>query len=241
MLGKAVTKPQLVVMLVSAIGWELLRRASIFIFRRSQRFEIGVAKELAISVVGTVHAIVASALCLAVLFSNPPSYSVYDEIALSQITFAISAGYFAWDILFELLVDKTDLAFLIHAIACFLCYLFGQYPFLNYYGVYFLLFELSTPLLHLRKGMLVLSQKGSRWFPIVEAAFGITFVMVRLVMGIPMSVLVWLELLKLQNTHAVHSYFVVYYYLAANTVLCGLNIFWAWGMIRKRFVKKPKV
>lgn len=228
-------------MAISAVVWEALRIGCIK-YLKGRKLSDEVSKELAVSLLGTVHAIVACALSIKVIATEPVPDSVYHRIDLSQTTFAVSAGYFAWDIYYVLLRDeKLDVAFAIHAVSCFFCYLFGQYPFLNYWGVYFLLFELSTPFMHARKALLLLGRKDSLWFPKIEAAFGASFAFARILVGIPMSALVWRDLLSLLNTpEKVHSAIVVYYYLVANTALCGLNMFWFWGMMKKRFSTKGK-
>lgn len=118
----------------------------------------------------------------------------------------------------------------------------AQFPFLNYWGPYFLLFELSTPLLHVRKAMLLTGNKGHPWFPAIESAFAFSFFVARILVGVPMSALVWRDLLQLLNgdVRNIHSHFVVYFYLVANFALCSLNLVWFWNMIKKRFLGNKK-
>lgn len=233
LLGSAADSKNVAVMVTSTIVCELIRqivqRASI-----SSGFTAEKASKLSLCATGSVHALVACGLSLCVVLQNDHSAGVYDRIELAQTTFAISSGFFAWDVLIVLFVE-FELAFLLHAVACLLCYVFGQYPFLNYWGVYFLLFELSTPLLHLRKLYLITGRTDSPEFPLIERMFGATFFASRILMGIPVSGLVWRDLLALlNNADQVHSHLVVYYYLVANLALCSLNVFWFVSMLNRR-------
>ena len=241
MLGEALNSSQLTLMILSMITWEVVRRAAKMVFTRVLSFSPDISRELGLSFASTIHAIVASMLSLALVATERRPASLYHRFELSQFTYAISSGFFAWDLLIVVFVEKFDPAFLLHAMSCLLCYVFGQFPFLNYWGVYFLLFEISTPLLHLRKAMLVTGNKQSKWFSRVEVGFALAFFIARIVVGIPMSILVWQDLLDLLNEpHLVHSHFVVYFYLLANTLLCGLNIFWFSTMVRKRLLSSRK-
>ena len=64
--------------------------------------------------------------------------------------FAITTGYFLWDTMVSLIyLRENGPGFLIHAVLC--CYVFvcSYKPFMQYYGVHFLLWELSSPFLNL--------------------------------------------------------------------------------------------
>jgi len=235
MFGEAMHSKQLLRMGMSAVAWEILRIGAQKALLRSGKFPADVARELGISFACTIHAIIASVLSLYLVAVESRPDSLYRRFDLAQVTYAISSGFFAWDLYAVLFVDKFDVGFLIHAVSCLLCYVFGQFPFLNYWGAYFLLFELSTPLLHLRKAMLLTGNKSSPWFAFVEKAFALAFFVARIAVGIPMSAMVWQDLLDLlKSPHKVHSHFVVYFYLVANTALCGLNVFWFWNMVKKK-------
>lgn len=242
MFGEALHINQMGVMLSSMVCWEVLRFGSQTLLAKSGKFSADVARELGISIVCTLHAIVACGLAISLVMTERRPLSLYHRFELSQLMYAISSGFFAWDLYVVLFVDKFDIGFLIHAVSCLLCYVFGQFPFLNYWGAYFLLFELSTPLLHLRKAMLVTGNKHSPWFITVETAFALAFFAARIAVGLPMSVMVWQDLLDLlTNTpHEVHSHFVIYFYLVANTALCGLNVFWFWNMAKKKLLGSAK-
>jgi hypothetical protein len=234
MLGEAVDPKQLAVMAASACCWEILRRGAAWLMKLNGRIPERARQELAVSVASTIHAIVACLLSLKVITTKERPPSLYERFDHSQLTFAISSGYFIWDLFIVVFVEKFDPAFLIHALSCLLCYVFGQFPFLNYWGVYFLLFELSTPLLHARKALFLLENDKSPWFGVVENGFALSFFIARIAVGLPMSVMVWRDLLDLlKRPHEVHSHFVVYYYLLANTALCGLNVMWFSKMVQK--------
>jgi hypothetical protein len=240
-LGKALEQEQLMIMAGSVLFWEVSYRVSTFFIMRFWQVDRDVAKQLGLSVASSIHAIECCMLSLLMIFTVAKPDSLYERIPISQVNFAISTGYFVWDLIVVIFYDRFSVEFLLHASSCLLCYLFGQFPFLNYWGAYFLLFELSTPLLHVRKAMLVTGNKESPWMPTVENAFGLLFFVARIVVGIPMSLLVWRDLLRLlAEPEKAHSTLIIYYYLAADTLLCGLNVYWFALMCRKQLKPKQK-
>ena len=234
MLGEAVHSFNVSIMVISLTFWELIRHVARY-FLENKKFSSEITQELSIACSGTVHAVLVCSFSAFVIAIETKPECLYSKIELSQVIFAISSGYFIWDLMIVLFITRFDLAFFLHAFACLLCYVFGQYPFLNYWGLYFLMFELSTPFLHMRRAMILTKNTNSKWFPIVENTFGLTFIFVRLLVGIPLSVLVWVDLIYLlEQPQKIHSYLVVYFYLIANFGLCLLNLIWFWQMTRKK-------
>jgi hypothetical protein len=243
-LGEASSHANILLVLLSAVSWELIRRvASHFLL---DRFPVKDANRLAISVSSAAHSVFISVSALYFVLSQPAPDSLYVRLPLARLMYAVATGYFAWDIVVVLVLEpKIDIMFLLHAVFCFFAYLFGQYPFLNYYGVFFLLFELSTPLLHLRHFMVAYSgdSPSLAWaIAGVEVAFALVFFVVRIAVGFPMSALVWRDLLELLGREVKpdenHPTFVAVFYLVANTGLCGMNLAWFYFMVKKKFRKK---
>ncbi|GBG25564.1 Topoisomerase I damage affected protein 4 [Hondaea fermentalgiana] len=154
----------------------------------------------------------------------------------ANLLFAHSCGFFLWDIYVCVARAKIDWGFLVHGISCFLCYLFGQYPYLHYWGVRFLLYELSTPFLN---AMLLLRQLGHKGLlhSCMQNMFGYSFLLVRIFYGFTISALFTRDTLDLLRSGKAHSTFVVIYYLAANVALNSLNSFWLYKMLMTRSKK----
>ena len=118
-------------------------------------------------------------------------------------------------------------------------------PFLNYYGLNFVLYELSTPFLDIHWFLDKLGLTGSRAQLINGIALIASFGASRLVWGTYQSVNMYRDVWRALNTHEELPVppWLALAYLLANTLLSGLNFYWFGRMIvtvRKRF-DKPKV
>jgi len=191
-------------------------------------------KDFNINFVAFFHATLASILCLYTIFTLPPKVvnNVYAYSPESETIFSISTGYFLWDTIVSI-VFSWGPGFISHGIACSAVYGFSLFPFLHYWGLYFLLYELSTPFLHLRWLSLQLGVHKTRpvLFGIIQYTFVVVFILVRIVLGTLASYQWWGQMIALlSGTYnggvAPHSKFVVFAYLGANIVLNGLN--WLW-------------
>lgn len=203
-------------------------------------------KELKVNLVSFVHAVISSALSLTVvmfpdkeIIENP--YYGYSRRVMC--TCAISASYFLWDVIIVVFDDKIDLAFLFHGVACFLCYSFALRPFLSKFACWFLLYELSTPFLNVRNILLITGKKDSDVFRLYQTLFGVTFFAVRILYGIPVTILLINETLNhMEKENFFHNYFVAWYCLVAAALLCFLNIYWFSIMLKKAIrVYKKKI
>ena len=84
-------------------------------------------------VVGLLHAAVVCTLVSSFLLSaeaEPLRRDLYGQSASIQRTFAISLGYFIFDLMWGLI--DGDWQFIMHGALCSLCYAFGLYPFLHH-------------------------------------------------------------------------------------------------------------
>ena len=207
-----------------------------------------VQRELRVSIIALLHALVASLLGGSIVAFPDEQMDrdmYYGASERSTWMLSISCGYFMWDVFICLSAKKLDLGFLFHGVTCFTCYLVAQAPFLNYHAAWFLLFELSTPFMQVRQILLMTGQKKSEAFGLVQTMFGVSFVVVRLVLGLPQSALVHSMLLPALleweegQGVVVHSAFAWWYVLVCNVGLNLLNIFWA-SLMLKKFAKKRK-
>jgi len=192
--------------------------------------------DMRVRAVGFMHAFVVSIFCLAILLgSGMPSAVRKDPYANhppSAMVFSIALGYFVWD-LFTCIYCKWDYGYWAHAIACMFVYGASLYPFLHYWGLFFLLFELSTPLLHLRWFAIAakMPKKNPLLFNIIQYSFAGLFFLTRIVMGLTASAIWWGEMVALLQSGA-HNTAVGVGYMACNIVLNLLNVYWFSLMIK---------
>ncbi|KAK3172663.1 hypothetical protein OEA41_005987 [Lepraria neglecta] len=79
------------------------------------------------------------------------------------MTQAFAAGYFAWDIMVSSMhLDVLGPGSLAHAISALIVTCLGFHPFANYYGIAFVLYELSTPFLNFHWFFDKCNMNGSR-------------------------------------------------------------------------------
>ncbi|KIJ69071.1 hypothetical protein HYDPIDRAFT_80212 [Hydnomerulius pinastri MD-312] len=151
---------------------------------------------------------------------------------------AIAIGYFIWDAI-ESIVHFTDIGFVIHGVACLTIFVLGSRPFVQYYSMRFLLWEVSTIFLDLHWFLDKTGKTGTTLQLVNGVALLGAFFSVRLIWGGKMSYDFFITLNGVYE-HLPLVYIVVYG--AANIMLQGLNWFWFTKMIsalRKRFTSKP--
>ncbi len=131
-----------------------------------------------------------------------------------------------------MLVNNEGIGFLVHAICCLFIYMNCLFPVMQYYGCLFLLFELSTPLLHIRQFFILAKKNSGALFSLVQYSFALVFFLVRLVGGFYMSYYWWAELAPPWWNGQLHSFSIMSVYFAINLVLNVLNTFWFAKIIR---------
>ena len=117
-------------------------------------------------------------------------------------------------------------------------------PFLNYYGLNFVLYELSTPFLNIHWFLDKCRMTGSRFQLVNGIALIASFGASRLVWGSYQTVNMYRDVWRALQTPGELPVppWLALAYLVANTMLSGLNFWWFSRMIvtvRKRF-EKPR-
>lgn len=253
MLGQALTARQLLVTGVSALGFQALANSgrcpeaiSRWLGQDYRLLDEAKQLDFRITVTSTAHALIVSALGAWVFFwpereiwdeSSKPS-PLFMESPRAMLAFAIATGYFLWDVKHCLTEKKLNVGFTMHACLCFLVYLFGQFPFLNYHGCFFLLFEASTLFLNARKVLLLTGQTKHPLLPVMSQLFAVCFLLVRIIGGMSVSYAFWRAVLKLMQDGVAHSRLICAFYLASNLALNGLNVFWFAQILRSIFKKR---
>lgn len=183
---------------------------------------------------------------------------------------AFAAGYFLWDVVTSSMhMDVMGASSLAHAVAALGVTVLGFRPFANYYGINFVLYELSTPFLNVHWFLDKLGMTGGTAQWVNGILLLLTFGGSRLVWGTYQSWLmyndVWLAWhdrtpyeLKCKAYRAVMEStlglqvpkecrilptWLALVYVVGNTMLSVLNFWWYWKMIaalRKRFEPPSK-
>ncbi len=184
--------------------------------------------ELALQSNSMLHACVVSVMALYALLSGGAFVDdkLFGSSELVSFIFALSVGYFVWDLLLLLRSDKREVVYVFHHLCGILVYSIARWPFLQYSALACLLYELSTPFLCMRSILLTLGLKGSRRLLLIERVFAVSFVLCRILFGLPVS----LQGILLGGRAAfegrlpyVSHYLII---LAANCIINGLNLFW---------------
>ncbi|ORX94268.1 TLC domain-domain-containing protein [Clohesyomyces aquaticus] len=104
-------------------------------------------------------------------------------------------GYFLWDLMISgMYLDVAGISALLHAIGALAVTMIGFRPFGNYYGLSFILYELSTPFLNIHWFCDKLGYTGSRLQLYNGIALLFTFFLCRLVWGTWQSVLIYSDI-----------------------------------------------
>lgn len=193
--------------------------------------------------IGWIHAAVVSALSFNLaFFSTDPALEADHINGISdqaQMIFAISCAYFFYDFLYLVFVAyKLDVEMVAHHTVVFTCFMIVQQPFLQYYSIRIILFELSTIFLNIRQMLKYVEKTQSSFYAFVETSFGVSFVLVRVVYGVTMSAGAFNEVYQKRNevTRTRSMCFIG----LANFFMTALNLYWLNIIVRTKFKKKKK-
>ncbi|KAJ9049363.1 hypothetical protein DSO57_1025382 [Entomophthora muscae] len=152
---------------------------------------------------------------------------VFGYTTYSGDVYAVTCGYFVWDIVY-VLVQGQHMSFLLHGIACLAVFLYSYTPFLNYYGAVFLMFELSTPFLNLVYFMDKCSYSKTLMFKLNGIVLLLVFFLVRIVFGLYMSVKTFESVITEGYRAPLH---LMALYGSANVALNLLNQLWFYKLV----------
>lgn len=173
----------------------------------------------------------------------------YSSTELTTFLSLFSSTYFVWDI-FVVTQDSRYVAigetisYYVHAIACFCVMTASLRPFIHHMLLTVLIFEVSTPFVHIRRVMIATGNGSGPLYTIVQLLFAGLFFGSRIVFGYPACYKWAQQMLELVDAGAAHSVPIIYMYLTLCTVICLLNAYWFYLMLsgviapKKRKVKK---
>jgi hypothetical protein len=158
----------------------------------------------------------------------------YGSTPLSWHLMRVAVSFFVWD-LGICVLDRLPLVWYLHGFCCFCVYSASLRPFLHYMGFVTLVFEASTPFLHIRKGMIDAGKGSGTLFTVAQGMFALTFFASRILLGYwkcwgPGMWNTQMEAL-LESGNA-HIPAVVRMYQVNCVVLSALNAYWMFDIIR---------
>jgi len=226
---------------LSAAVWTVLYHISPFVSdalfpvsHRRIRNDKRVFNSWHVHMVSQVHCIPVVLIAFSQLFSPVLiNDRLFGRTQISTAILIYSAGYFLWDAIVSLIhIKSTGVGFVIHAVSCTLLYGLALRPWLHYYGMAFLLFELSTPFVNNHWFYDKCNMSGSKG-QFVNGVFLLSaYFLVRIIFGFVASSWFWADLLELRASGASKApAILVFVYLAFNIVLNGLNLFWFYSII----------
>jgi len=176
-------------------------------------------------------------LCEPALYQDPN----FGFTQMSNDLCCFAAGYFLWD-LFMCIVYFKDygIGFTLHAIFCLYTYLVHLIPIFQWYGMVFLLFELSTPFINLAWMM---DKAGVKNAAVIKGNFALavlTFFFVRIIFGTCMLARAWMTLVDF-SIEGIPG-FVRATCMFVGPLLGTLNFYWFYMIIQfaLRQSKAPK-
>lgn len=198
-------------------------------------------------VVGFFQSIFISAHAISVLLTDPSRLSASVESRLwgysrqAGTVQAYAAGYFLWDIYLSLkYLSVFGPSPAVHAVAAFVVTMLGFKPFANYYGVNFVLYELSTPFLNIHWMLDKFGMTGSNLQLYNGLTLMASFFGCRLVWGTYQTYLLTTDMIEAWRAGPVPRLLFGVYFLSNTTLTC-LNFYWFSKMVealRKRFEPK---
>ncbi|KAF2264587.1 DUF887-domain-containing protein [Lojkania enalia] len=117
-----------------------------------------------------------------------------------------AAGYFLWDVqVSSQYISISGASALLHAIGALVVTCIGFRPFGNYYGLSFVLYELSTPFLNIHWFCDKLNITGSKLQLYNGIGLLVTFFLCRLVWGSYQSILIYSDIYKALSTNSINQ------------------------------------
>lgn len=200
---------------------------------------------MAVSVVGFTHGVVSSAFALYSIFVDLPVIDSNLTLSSPVATFGLqlSLGYFVWD-LFVTTRYGYGIPFLFHAVLGLVAAGIGGSGIVTNWMVRFMLYELSTPFLHMRQHFIRQKNTTSMAFSVIDWCFRLTFFGARLVFGTYMTYMTFTTVLPAAykaTNESEGTRWAVVVICCISGLLYGLNFFWIFKMIhtaRKRAARQ---
>lgn len=212
------------------------------------------ARTKAVAVVSAVWMVYSAVTAI-----SDPSFSslkghIYAGTQLTHQAMLLAAAYFTWDVV-VCVWDAEPAAFIFHGAACWFIYVSALgvrvsgvaglggaregspasdvLPFNQAIWTWGMLFEASTPFLHLRTAMIQADAARGPLFLAVQWLFGGFFLASRIIMGYIKAYEFFGTMEAAVAARQVHSVGLVRLCEVLSFLLCGLNAYWLYLMIRR--------
>uniref|UniRef100_A0A7S4IKV5 TLC domain-containing protein n=1 Tax=Vannella robusta TaxID=1487602 RepID=A0A7S4IKV5_9EUKA len=230
----------------SAVIFTLIGWLSHFLYAHLlvyQQLHEGQKKEWRARTVALIHSIAAIALASKAVWQFPHNSSEMQQIFGStpelRLAASVSCGYFLWDAVINIWhwrspgTDYFAFQGLLHGSVCFFVYIASLRPFGLCVTALHLLFEFSTPFLHIRWFLIKLGYASSAIGVTNDYAFVLVFFVARVLMG-PFYAYWYFSLMPFVPFSPFHLVF-----LPSTLISNGLNFFWFYLILQSALVATP--
>jgi hypothetical protein len=214
------------------------------------------AREFAQRVVALIFSLAVSLLAASILTSEDVGKLASDLTASTQrseLTVSMSLGFFMWDVAAEILDPirgSTDPMMLTHGVMCLIAMFSAMQPapVLHHIVLLVLTWEFGSVFNNIRYIMLILQCNKSGVFFAVQVAFALSYLLLRIALGIPMCAMAWLRVytaVRAPNAQELCGGAIVTCQLFLVFIVLSnvLNVIWARAIVKKvvdTFRGKPR-
>jgi len=181
--------------------------------------------------------------CIGLLFPSPGVVAdpIYGHSGFVQFATANTVGFFLWNMLAENSNAWGGFANLIHHASCVLSFIMVQHPFSPRIACALMLFEASTPALCTFNTLRNLGLEDTAVYRISRVLFAVLFFVFRLALGIPLTLLWYMDMYALANDpqRQVHSTTIFNISLFLPIPFLGVQFYWFWLIARAACRKGP--
>ena len=177
---------------------------------------------------GLLHSIVVCPPTLYFYYTEEAAelqHNIYGFSTLLQYIFSISFGFFLYDIVLGIIMNKR--IFIIHGTVCCIGTAIILYPFAQYFCAPLILYELSSISYNIRMIMIHTNNGYGNLFYFIEATFALTFIFIRIFIGIPFTLINTPIVLDIIYNGDLHSKLYSIIVFCVGYTLIGLNCYWA--------------
>jgi len=197
-------------------------------------------------VVAGVHALFAVTLCPG-YFWPPTSLTYFDNVtgttridhygfdAHTQFIYSISTGYFLWDTI-VCIQHQWGFEYVLHAILSFFVYYMNLFPFLHYWGRFYLgFFEMSSIPLHCRGCMIMLKYnkipEKKHLFMLAQNIWVVIYTINRIFIGTYTTYIFLIELHDLWLSGKYHAGVLIVFSAVVVVMMMFLMYYWFYQIV----------
>lgn len=162
----------------------------------------------------------------------------YGYDAYTQFIYCVSVGYFLWDSV-VCIQYQWGFEYIMHGVLCFFVYYINLFPFLHYWGRFYLgAFELSSIPLHFRGCMIMLRWNKIeehpdkfKYFMLAQNTWVAIYTVCRILIGTHTTYVFLQDMFALLASGLYHSRLVVYLNIVVLALMMLLMYYWMYQII----------